>query len=473
MFGLSYLRKHWNEPQGYSDVLRIGLPLLASMLSTTVMQFTDRLFLSHYSLDAIAASSPAGMASMTLQMTLQGICSYATVLAAQYVGARAYNRVGPAVWQGIWCAIICSMILVASCFFARPLFNLAGHAPAIRELEIQYFVVLTSGASFALLSAAVSSYFFGRGLTKPVMVANIIAACVNVPLDYALIFGRWGFPEMGIIGAGLATVAGWIAAFIILSLLVFNKKNDQNYHVLRGWRPDPEMFKRLIRFGLPSGAQFFVEFTAQTWFMFMLGALGRIELAASNIAFAINSLTFMPMLGLNMAAATLVGQCMGRKQPFQAEKAAYHALHLAFIYMVTVAILIVIFAGNLMDIFKGTDADTLRDFPLVRQTGIVLLYYVALYSLVDSVNLIFFGALKGAGDTVYMMKMIISCVVVVLIIPMLALNLTDMVSLHSLWIVFTAYIFVLAFFVTRRFRGRKWHSIRVIENQPLAPPVSM
>lgn len=466
MFGFSYLRKHWGEAHGYRDVLRIGLPLLASMASTTVMQFTDRLFLSHYSLDAIAASSPAGMASLTLQMTLQGICSYATVLAAQYVGARALHRVGPAVWQGIWCALACAAILVCACFFARPLFELAGHEPKIMELEIDYFVVLTSGSSFALFGAAVSAYFFGRGLTKPVMMANIAAALVNVPLDYALIFGWWIFPELGIVGAGVATVAGWITALLILSALVFTKKNDETYHVLRGWKPEWQMMKRLVRFGAPSAAQLFVEFTAQTWFMFMLGALGRIELAASNIAFAINSLTFMPMLGLNMATATLVGQAMGGGKPKLAEKASYHALHLAFIYMVSVAALILLFAGNLMDVFKGSDPQSLAEFPLVRETGIILLYYVALYSLVDSVNLIFFGTLKGSGDTVFMMKMIISCVIVVLLVPMLTLRLMDMVSLHSLWIVFTSYIFILAFLVFLRFRSRKWQKIKVIEAQP-------
>ena len=104
---LSYLRCNWAAPQGYREVLRVGLPMLAGMASTTVMQFTDRLFLSHYSMEAIAASSPAMLASMTLQMTFHGICSYASVLAAQYVGAREYQRVGPALWQGGWAALLC------------------------------------------------------------------------------------------------------------------------------------------------------------------------------------------------------------------------------------------------------------------------------------------------------------------------------------------------------------------------------
>ncbi len=466
MFGFDYLRRHWSTPQGYRDVLRVGLPLLASMVSTTAMQFTDRLFLSHYSLDAIAASGIAGIASLTLQMTFQGICSYAAVLAAQYVGARKCENVGPAMWQGIWCALACSVMLIAACFMAGPFFNISNHEPGIKALETQYFIVLTAGSSFALIGAAVSAFFFGQGRTKPIMVANIAAAVVNIPLDYILIFGLWGAPEMGIVGAGVATVVGWVVALIILAVLVFRKKNDESYRVISGWRPNWGIFKRLVRFGTPSGAQFCVEFIAQTWFLFELGNLGRVPQAASNIVFAINGLTFMPMLGLSMAAATLVGQAMGRKKPLEAERASYHTLHLAFIYMATVAVMIVLFAGNLMDIFKGSGMAGQEDFALVRSTGVVLLYYVALYSLVDSANLVFIGALKGAGDTMMMMKIIIVCVIFTLMLPMAAMRVTGLVTLHSMWIIFTCYIFVLALCITIRFRRRKWHKINVIGTPP-------
>lgn len=459
---LSYLRCNWAAPQGYREVLRVGLPMLAGMASTTVMQFTDRLFLSHYSMEAIAASSPAMLASMTLQMTFHGICSYASVLAAQYVGAREYQRVGPSLWQGVWAALLCSILLLASCFLAGPLFDFVGHEESVRALETDYFIVLTGGASLALLGAALSSYFFGRGMTKPVMWANIAAALVNIPLDYILIFGAFGAPELGVRGAGLATISGWLTTVLILAFLVFTRENDRVYHVLRGWRPDKELFLRLARFGLPGGAQFFVEFIGMTWFVFELGNLGKIPMAASNIAFAINGFSFMPMLGLSLAASTLVGQAMGRGQPLEAEKVTFHALHLAFAYMVAAAVCIVCFAWELMDIFRGVDPASAEDFDEVRAVGRILLYYVALYSLVDAANLIFFGALKGAGDTLMLMKIMSACILLTLILPLTAMHITGFISVHKLWIVFTAYVFILALCVTLRFRGRKWHKLRVI-----------
>ena len=444
--------------------MRVGLPLLAGMASTTVMQFTDRLFLSHYSLETIAAATPAMMASMTLQMTFYGICSYASVLAAQYTGARAFQRVGPAIWQGFWCALLCSILLFGACFMADFIFSLAGHEEEVRLLEARYFIVLTGGASIALFSAALSAYFFGLGRTKPIMWANIVSALVNILLDYMLIFGKFGAPELGIMGAGLATVAGWLSTLLILAVLVFRPENDRIYHVLRGWRPEGGLFFRLLRFGLPGGAQFFMEFMGMTWFMFELGRLGKIDMAASNIVFAINSITFMPMLGLNMAVSALAGQAMGRRKPVEAEKVTMSALHLAFAYMICGALLIILFAGELMDVFQGSAGHTLADdFAQVRATGIILLYYVALYSVVDAANLVFFGALKGVGDTMMEMKIIVFCVAGCLLLPMGILRLGDWVSLHRIWMVFTAYIFALALCVTLRFRGHKWREIRVIE----------
>jgi MATE family multidrug resistance protein len=463
MFIVHYVRAHWNTPQGYREVLRVGLPLFASMASAMVMQFTDRLFLSRYSIEAIAAATPASLAAMTLHMSMFGLCGYTSVLAAQYVGARTPCRVGPAIWQGIWCALACTFILALACIFATPVFDLIGHEPAIRELEIQFFQLLTAGASFGLIAAAISGFFYGRGQTKPVMMANIAATILNVPLNYALVFGEWGAPELGIIGSGIATSISWVVIALIMALLVFKKHYDREFHVRQGWRFDWKIFKLLVIYGLPSGINLFVEFAGMSWFIFQIGNLDTISLAASNIAFSVNSLTFTPMIGLNMATAALVGQAMGKKLPLQAEIITRHALHLAFFYMISVSVLIVIFAGPLMEIFRTSSAHA-QDFEPVKQVGIILFYYVAVYSLIDATNLICMGTLKGAGDTVAIMCIIITGVTCTLFLPMLILKLTDNVSLHALWILFSIYVFFLALLSFLRFKSRKWHKINMVGN---------
>ncbi len=470
-----YFRGRWGAPQGYAEILRVGMPLVASMASSTVMQFTDRLFLSKYSVNAIAASMPASIASLTIMLTLMGVCGYASVLIAQYVGSGAPQRVGSALWQGIWSALLGSLVLGACWFAAVPLFDLAGHDLPVRAQEVTYFRVLTVGSGLALFGASLGGFYSGRGQTRPVMVANVAAALVNIPLDYLLIFGDQGLgalglppvglPALGVLGAALATVAGWLVSMLILARLIFTREHDRLYGVLSGWRFEWDMFRRLLRYGLPSGMNFFMELVGVAWFSFEVGKFGKEALAASNIAFSLNSLVFLPMLGLNIAVSSLAGQAMGRGRPVEAELVSRHTLHLAFAYMLPTAVLIAVFAGPLMDIFAPGDMDPAAFAP-IRATGITLLYFIALYSLVDAGNIVYFGALKGAGDTLGVMFLLGFALVFFLALPILVLKLFGLDSLISYWMVFTLYIMLLAVTAVIRFYRRRWHGIRVVETAP-------
>lgn len=458
-------RKRWNQPQGYGEILRVGLPLVAGMASSTVMQFTDRYFLAYYSVDAIAAALPASLASMTIMLTMMGLCGYVTVLVAQYMGAGAPRRIGPALWQGIWCAILCGLVLIAMWWTAPPLFAYAGHEAHIQAMEVDYFRILTTGSGFALLSATFGSFFSGRGQTRPVMVANIAAALLNIPLDYLFIFGGLGIPSMGIVGAGIATVIGWIFGAAILGCLVFTRKNDALYGVRTGWRFEGDMFRRLLRFGLPSGFNLFLELIGTTWFAMELGIFGTVALAASNIAFSINSLIFVPALGVNMAVSSLVGQAMGRQKPLEAERVAWHSLHLVAAYMLPVSVLIAIFAPQLMELFRPGDMSP-AEFVPVRELGVVLLYFIVIYSFIDCGNIVYFGALKGAGDTMGVLRIMSGALVLLLIIPIGLMKYSGTANVYTLWIAFTVYVILLAVAAMLRFYRRGWHNIRVVETPP-------
>ncbi|SBV91320.1 MATE efflux family protein [uncultured delta proteobacterium] len=460
MFSVSSFTARWHAPQGYREVLRVSLPLIAGMLSTTVMQFTDRLFLSHYSVTSIAAALPSSMAAAVLQLPLAGLCGYVAVFIAHYVGAGRHKEVGAALWQGLWMTLAGTVLLAFACLLAGPLFTWTGHAPAVMAEEITYFRILTLGSAFFLLGSVVSGFFIGRGHTRPVLVANLLGALLNIPLDYALIFGAWGFPELGIAGAGIATVIGWAFCAVILGFGVFTAKNDKEFHVFRAWRVNAELVVRLLRFGGPSGVNLFMEVVGFAWFVLEVGKLGEVPLAASNIAFSVNSLVFMPMLGMNSAVAALVGQAMGAGRPDQAARATYNALHLCLMYMIPMALAFFLFAGPLMDIFRPGDPSVV--YAPIRATGIVLIYYIAVYSLVDSCNIVFLGALKGAGDTLAVMLILGGEALFVLILPILAMKTLGVASLHPLWAALTVYIMSLALCAFLRFRNGKWRRMRVV-----------
>ena len=135
--------ERWNKPNGYRQVLNVSLPLVASMGSITLMQFTDRIFLANYSVDAIAAALPAGIASFTAIAFFMGVANYTNAFVAQYTGAQALNRVGAAVWQGIYFSLLSGVLLASFYFVSDMLFELIGHSPRIRALEATYFNILT------------------------------------------------------------------------------------------------------------------------------------------------------------------------------------------------------------------------------------------------------------------------------------------------------------------------------------------
>ncbi len=307
--------KRWSKPNGYRQVLAISLPLVASMGSITLMQFTDRIFLANYSLDAIAAALPAGIISFTSISFFMGVASYTNAFVAQYTGAQSFSRLGAAVWQGIYFSLMSAALLASLYFIADMLFDLIGHSPQIRTLEVTYFKILTLGAGLVVLSSGIAGFYTGRGLTWTVMLVHMVGAAINIPLDYCLINGIGPFPELGIVGAGIATVTASGVIVAILIILIFRRANRERFGTWKHRAFDKELFYRLMHYGIPSGIQFFLEIFGFTFFIQMIGRLGDMELAASNIVLSIETLSFLPMVGFHIGNATLVGQAIGRGKP--------------------------------------------------------------------------------------------------------------------------------------------------------------
>ena len=168
------------------------------------------------------------------------------------------------------------------------------------------------------------------------------------------------------------------------------------FHTLKGWKPDGELFKRILRFGLPAGTQFFLDMASFTIFILILGRLGTISLVASNIAFNINSLAFMPMIGCGNGISVLVGQYLGKGRPDLAERSSYSGLHLTFIYMITISIAYVAVPQIFIAPFAAKADPTI--FGEISSLSVVLLRFVAVYSIFDTLSIVFaLGAQRSRG----------------------------------------------------------------------------
>lgn len=454
----------WSQPMGYRQVLSVGLPLVVSMGSITVMQFTDRVFLSGYSLNAIAAALPAGIAQFLFVAFFMGTTSYVNVFVAQYIGSGAPGRVGAALWQGIWLSLV-SWGLMALLYFAAPLFAYTGHPAAVVDMEMIYFRILVLGSGLIVLASTLGCFYSGRGLTRPVMVVNIIASFTNIPLDYALIFGLGPIPALGIAGAAIATISASLVNVLLYIPLIFSKDHQRAFGVRSSWRLEKELFSRLLRYGLPSGIQFFIDIFAITFFIFFVGRLGQVQLAATNIVLSIYHIAFMPMIGMSIAASTLVGQAMGGGLPAMARRAAGNTLHMAMAYMGLMALVMILFPEPLMGLFKTRGLSPAEYGPVI-EVGTVLIWFIAFFAMIDSLAIIYIGALKGAGDIRFVMWLMAGVSFLCMILPIyLGVELWNL-GVYFAWCCITTYVIVLGTCMGLRWRGAAWQRHQVVETAP-------
>ncbi len=450
----------WHEPGGYRDVLRMAAPLILSTGSWSLQIFVDRVFLSWYSRDVLAASLPAGMLHFTFSSLFIGTVAYVNTFVAQYWGADRRDRIGPAVWQGIYVGLASGVLILCLMPFSAHFFEWAGHEPRIRALEAEYFRILCFMGP-GITGVAISSFFSGRGDTRTVMWVNLLATGLNVVLDYAWIFGHWGFPEWGIRGAAWASVVSHLLIPVVFFILMMRPRYRGDFHTLSGWRPESGLLRRLVRFGLPNGVQFMLEILGFSMFILLVGKLGTTALAATSVTFNINTLAFLPMMGLGIAVSTLVGQYLGKDRVDLAERSTWSAVHLSLAYMLVMAAGYVFTPGFfLRPYISGADPET---FEKVWEISVVLLRFVAFYCVFDALYIVFSAGVKGAGDTRFVMFASIALGWFVMVLPTYLSVVTFGWGLYFAWVFISLYLVAGGLIFMMRFRGGKWKSMRVIE----------
>jgi MATE family multidrug resistance protein len=317
-----------------------------------------------------------------------------------------------------------------------------------------------------VIAGAQASFYTGRGLTMTVMLVNLGGSVINIVFDYAMIFGRFGFPEMGIAGAALATaLANWftVAAFWLL----MRRKRDRQTFGLDDNHFDGALFRRLLRFGLPSGLPQLVESAAFSLLIQYVAAIGLTAGAATTLAFNVNAVAFVPMIGVSIAVSTLVGQRLGENRPDLAARATWTGLTMGLVYTGVFAVLYLAVPDFFL-LAHAAGADP-REFRVVRDVTVVLLRFVALYCFFDAMQVVFVGALKGAGDTRFIL-------INATLISAASLGVGHFAqsyfrwnetgwALYGWWWIMTGWIFVLGMTYLARFQLGRWRTMRVIEGK--------
>ncbi|MBE6399257.1 MAG: MATE family efflux transporter [Lentisphaerae bacterium] len=464
---------------GIGEVLKVAIPLVVASLGHALNLFTDRVMLSSYSPQAMAAAFPAGLTSFTLSCLFLGIAGYSGVFVAQYTGANEPHKASLAVWQGIFVAIIGGIFMAGTCFFAEWLFALCGHEKSLQPLEVTYFKILSQMGFIPLVTAALSCFWSGRAKNRMVMMVNLVITLFNIPLNYLLIYGnKFHFgsrqlviPELGIAGAAWGTVSAGAIGLLIYLCAFCTKNHRKNFGTLSHFYA-PEIFVKLVRFGLPTGIQLVLDLATFNIFIILLGKINETVLTASGVVFSAYSFAFNPMIGFGQTASILVGQGVGAKDIPYAEKCIRSARFLLLCYSILMIVVFVCYPELLFQIFKLPEGE-------VRSMTRIMLIFTVGYLIFDAANILYSNAVKGAGDTYFVMVAGILLGWLAFAIPCIAAYWwfsgeaaisyfgSDRAQTWCWWVLWSicdVYIIMLGSIFYARYKQGKWKKMSVISN---------
>ncbi|MEZ6128645.1 MAG: MATE family efflux transporter [Planctomycetaceae bacterium] len=465
-----------HAPGSFRELFVVSLPLIISAGSHSLMNIADRIMLAGYqpanvdvgtALDVIAAVTPAGMLHWTVACIPLGTILYANTFISQFDGANKPRELAASLWQCVWLAIISGLLLILLIPFSSSVFTLAGHSPNMVAQESAYFNTLCAGSVLLLTSNALGCFFSGRQKTLVVMWVNMVSVFINVVMDYALIYGHWGLPEMGITGAAAGTLLARACDIVMFVALMILHGRRSRYPLRSTWRPDVDMLKKYLRFGVPSGLHYFVDNSGFLAFLFIVGSLSRDDMAATNLAFSVNAVIFVPLLGFGTAVQTLVGHHIGANLPAAAVRTTWNAVRMGMVWTGAAAILLVYFPeASLRPFLAFTDGatDNGGSIRAILPTASRLLRFVAIYSIFDAMAVVFASALRGAGDTLFPMLITMCSSWLVMTLPAWLIVRSEGATIQQLWLTCTAHIMLMGSAMLLRFLAGKWKTIHLVSN---------
>ena len=441
------------------ELLRLALPMVVSQGTFAVMIFTDRYFMSQIDPVHMAAALGGGVASFFSFCFFIGLFSYANAMAAQYMGAGEPEKCPKVVTQGLIMTVMSVPFLTLITFLVAGIFEGMGHEAAQIELERTYYLILMSGVLVTLAKVCISSYFAGIGRTHVVMVCDVFGLIINVPLCYVMVFGKLGFPELGIVGAGISTVVATIVAFLLFVTFYFGKEHRETFGVLRSFSLDTKILRRFWRLGFPSGLELFLNVAAFNLFLLMFQSYGVAEGAAAAIVFNWDILSFVPMIGLSVGIISMIGRFVGARDMARVNEVMTAAFAVALAYSAVLAVVYSTFRYPLVEVFAPPSGD----FGTIRELSAFMMIGLSSYVMADAVRLVSGGILRGAGDTRWLMVASVSLHWAMLVAQFFIIRVFEF-SQRVSWIAFVSLVLAIALIYAMRLRRGRWRDPDVLES---------
>jgi MATE family multidrug resistance protein len=391
------VRSPWADEA--AKLTALSLPIVLTNVGGILIQTTDVVMIGWLGPSELAASALATSVRFFLFLFMVGLITAIAPMIAQVRGVRpnAVRDVRRTVRQGFWVALIAGLPACVLLWRIDLILGALRQSPDLIALAVPYAQAAMFGFLPAVGFVVLRNFIAALERPRSAMVISLIGILFNALADYALIFGAFGFPALGLVGAGIATSLTELFLFLCLLGVIFWSRRFRRYHLLgRFWRPDWERFVEIWRLGLPIAIAIVMEIGLFAGAGFLMGWIGTAELAAHQIALQCAAVTFMVPLGFSQAATVRVGLAAGRRDPAAVYRSALTALALGIAFMAVMATLMLTFPESIIGLFLEEGSLATRE---VVAFGVTFLMFAAFFQVFDAGQVIVMGILRGLKDT--------------------------------------------------------------------------
>ncbi|MCD8435808.1 MATE family efflux transporter [Tenacibaculum dicentrarchi] len=379
---------------------QLAAPVMLGMLGHTFVSFIDNIMVGQLGTAELAAVS-LGNSFMFIAMSLGiGFSTAITPLIASADSSNNFKEAKSTFKHGLFLCTVIGLLMFLLVFFSKPLMYLMKQPVEVVKLAIPYLDLVAFSLIPMIVFQAFKQFSDGLSMTRYPMYATILGNVLNVILNYLLIFGKFGFPKMGIVGAAYGTLLSrFVMVFHLWWMLTQKKRSKKFVTNIKFFVLDKLMLRKIINLGTPSAMQMFFEvgiFTAAIW---LSGLLGRNAQAANQIALNLSSMTFMVAMGLSVASMIRVGNQKGLQKFVDLRRIAFSIFLLGIILAIIFATLFYLFHKSLPNLYIDlSDAENYADNMEVMKTAANLLIAAAIFQISDSIQVVVLGALRGLQD---------------------------------------------------------------------------